>query len=96
MRHLVEILRDNRDEQISFKFAISGVLTHETMVFNRADLYGCDRQNPRGERHPLSVLTGPAHRLGGGANRIKVRASKLLWTNALAGYPTAERRRELC
>ena len=38
LRHLVEILRDNRDEQISFKFASSGVLTHETMVFNRADL----------------------------------------------------------
>ena len=38
LRHLVEILRDNRDEQISFKFASSGVLTHETMVFNRAEL----------------------------------------------------------
>ena len=38
LRHLVEILRDNRDEQISFKFAASGVLTHETMVFNRAEL----------------------------------------------------------
>jgi hypothetical protein len=38
LRHLVEILRDNRDEQLSFKFASSGVLTHETMVFNRGDL----------------------------------------------------------
>jgi len=38
LRHLVEILRDTRDEQISFKFAASGVLTHETMVFNRAEL----------------------------------------------------------
>ena len=38
LRHLVEILRDNRDEQVSFKFANSGVLTHETMVFNRAEL----------------------------------------------------------
>jgi len=38
LRHLVELLRDSRDEQISFKFAASGVLTHETMVFNRADL----------------------------------------------------------
>jgi hypothetical protein len=35
---LVELLRDNHDEQISFKFAASGVLTHETMVFNRSDL----------------------------------------------------------
>src|SRR6266581_6498911 len=33
LRHLVEILRDSRDERISFKFASSGVLTHETMVF---------------------------------------------------------------
>ena len=38
LRHLVEILRDSRDERISFKFASSGVLTHETMVFNRKDL----------------------------------------------------------
>jgi S1-C subfamily serine protease len=38
LRHLVEILRDSRDEQLSFKFASSGVLTHETMVFNRRDL----------------------------------------------------------
>ncbi len=38
LRNLVEILRDSRDEQISFKFASSGVLTHETMVFNRKDL----------------------------------------------------------
>ena len=28
LRHLVEILRDNRDERITFKFASSGVLTH--------------------------------------------------------------------
>jgi hypothetical protein len=38
LRHLVELLRDNHDEQLSFKFASGGVLTHETMVFNRADL----------------------------------------------------------
>lgn len=38
LRNLVEILRDNRDEQISFKFAAAGVLTHETMVFNRREL----------------------------------------------------------
>lgn len=38
LRHLVEILRDSRDEQISFKFASAGVLIHETMVLNRAEL----------------------------------------------------------
>ena len=38
LRHLVELLRDSRDEQITFKFASLGVLTHETMVFNRTDL----------------------------------------------------------
>ena len=38
LRHLVELLRDNHDQQITFKFAKSGVMTHETMVFNRKDL----------------------------------------------------------
>jgi hypothetical protein len=38
LRHLVELLRDNHDEQVSFKFAAGGVLTHETMVFNRAEI----------------------------------------------------------
>ncbi len=38
LRHLVEILRDSRDDQLSFKFASAGVPTHETMVFNRAEI----------------------------------------------------------
>jgi S1-C subfamily serine protease len=38
LRHLVEILRDNGDPQITFKFAKASQRTHETMVFNRAEL----------------------------------------------------------
>jgi S1-C subfamily serine protease len=54
--HLVEILRDNRDEQISFKFAASGVLTHETMVFNRAELMEATGKilEENGIRYPYS------------------------------------------
>ncbi len=56
MRHLVELLRDNRDEQVSFKFASSGVLTHETMVFNRADLMNATGKilEENGIRYPYS------------------------------------------
>lgn len=57
LRHLVEVLRDNRDEQISFKFASSGVLTHETMVFNRAELMNSTAKilEENGIRFPLSA-----------------------------------------
>jgi hypothetical protein len=56
LRHLVEILRDNRDDQVSFKFANSGVLTHETMVFNRADLMDATAKilEENGIRYPYS------------------------------------------
>jgi S1-C subfamily serine protease len=56
LHHLVEILRDNHDEQISFKFASSGVLTHETMVFNRADLMDATGKilEENGIRYPFS------------------------------------------
>jgi S1-C subfamily serine protease len=56
LRHLVELLRDNRDEQVSFKFAASGVLTHETMVFNRAELKEATGKilEENGIRHPFS------------------------------------------
>ncbi|MGH7817665.1 MAG: PDZ domain-containing protein, partial [Candidatus Binatia bacterium] len=54
--HLVELLRDSRDEQISFKFAASGVLTHETMVFNRAELKEATSKilEENGIRYPFS------------------------------------------
>jgi S1-C subfamily serine protease len=56
LRHLVEILRDSRDEQLSFKFASAGVLTHETMVFNRADLMDATGKilEENGIRYPYS------------------------------------------
>jgi len=56
LRHLVEILRDSADEQIAFKFASSGVLTHETMVFNRAELMGSTNKilEENGIRYPYS------------------------------------------
>jgi S1-C subfamily serine protease len=38
LRHLVEILRDNGDPQIAFKFAKASQRMHETMVFNRNEL----------------------------------------------------------
>src|SRR5207249_10759303 len=38
LRHLVELIRDNHDNQITVKFAKSGVMMNETMVFNRTEL----------------------------------------------------------
>jgi S1-C subfamily serine protease len=56
LRHLVEILRDSRDERITFKFASSGVLTHETMVFYRKDLIEATGKilEENGIRYPYS------------------------------------------
>ena len=56
LRHLVELLRDSRDEQLSFKFAASGVLTHETMVFNRSELKEATGKilEENGIRYPFS------------------------------------------
>jgi len=56
LRHLVELLRDSRDERITFKFASSGVLTHETMVFNRKDLIETTSKilEENGIRYPYS------------------------------------------
>jgi S1-C subfamily serine protease len=57
LRHLVEILRDSREQQLTFKFASAGVLTHETMVFNRAELIEATGKilDDNGIRHPYSV-----------------------------------------
>jgi S1-C subfamily serine protease len=56
LRHLVELLRDNHDDQITLKFAKSGVLTHETMVFNRKDLFEATGKilEENGIRYPYS------------------------------------------
>jgi hypothetical protein len=57
LRHLVEILRDSREEQLAFKFASAGVLTHETIVFNRADLIDATGKilEDNGIRYPYSA-----------------------------------------
>jgi S1-C subfamily serine protease len=56
LRHLVEILRDSRDTQITFKFASLGPLTHETMVLNRAELMEATGKvlEDNGIRYPCS------------------------------------------
>ncbi len=56
LRHLMEIVRDNRDPQITLKFANSGSLTHETMVFLRKDLLASTNRilEENGIRHPYS------------------------------------------
>jgi S1-C subfamily serine protease len=55
--HLVEILRDSRDEQVSFKFSAGGILTHETMVFNRNELREATGRilEENGIRYPISA-----------------------------------------
>jgi S1-C subfamily serine protease len=61
LRHLVEILRDSREEQVSFKFASAGVLTHETMVFNRNELKEATAKilEENGIRYPISADLRP-------------------------------------
>lgn len=56
LRHLVEIIRDDRNDQITFKFAKSGALTNETIVFNRQDLIEATGKilEENGIRHPFS------------------------------------------
>jgi S1-C subfamily serine protease len=57
LRHLVELIRDNHDAQITLKFAKSGVMTHETMVFNRIELLQATGRilEENGIRYPFSA-----------------------------------------
>jgi hypothetical protein len=57
LRHLMEIVRDNQEPQIILKFAGSGVLTHETMVFLRDDLLAATNKilEENGIRYPYSA-----------------------------------------
>ena len=61
LRHLVELIRDNRDSQITLKFAKSGVMTHETMVFNRKELLEATGKilEENGIRYPYSADLRP-------------------------------------
>jgi S1-C subfamily serine protease len=56
LRHLVEIVRDLRASQITFKFARSGGVVHESMVFNRDELMAATGKilEDNGIRHPFS------------------------------------------
>jgi S1-C subfamily serine protease len=56
LRHLVEIVRDLKTPQITFKFARSGGFTHESMVFNRDELMAATAKilEENGIRHPFS------------------------------------------
>jgi len=60
LRHLVEVLRDSQESQVTFKFAKSGVLTHETMVFKRDDLIEATGKSleENGIRYPYSTDLG--------------------------------------
>jgi hypothetical protein len=60
LRQLVEIVRDIQDRQITFKFANSGVLTHETMTFNRDELLEATAKilEENGIRYPYSPDLG--------------------------------------
>jgi hypothetical protein len=61
LRHLVELIRDNQDTQIILKFAKSGVMTHETMVFNRKELLDATGKilEENGIRYPYSADLRP-------------------------------------
>jgi hypothetical protein len=56
LRLLVELIRDNHDSQITLKFAQAGVMTHETMVFNRVELLQSTSKilEENGIRYPYS------------------------------------------
>jgi hypothetical protein len=57
LRHVVEIVRDSQDPQVVLKFAPSGVLTHETMVFRRDELLNATNKilEENGIRYPYSA-----------------------------------------
>jgi S1-C subfamily serine protease len=57
LRHVMEIIRDSQDPQIILKFAGSGVLTHETMVFRREELLTATNKilEENGIRYPYSA-----------------------------------------
>jgi S1-C subfamily serine protease len=56
LQHLVQLVRDNNNPRVTFKFAKSGRRMHETMVFNRAELVESTSHilEENGIRHPYS------------------------------------------
>ncbi len=75
LRHLVEILRDNGEAQVTFKFASLGPVTHETMVFNRAELMAATGKilEENGIRYPYSADLRPVWENGA---RVERRAAR--------------------
>jgi hypothetical protein len=56
LQHLVQLLRDDTQSQITLKFARASRRTHETMVFNRAELLESTAKiiEENGIRYPYS------------------------------------------
>jgi S1-C subfamily serine protease len=56
LQHLVQILRENNEPRITFKFARAGRRLHETMVFNRSELVESTSKilEENGIRYPYS------------------------------------------
>ena len=56
LQHLVQLLRDDTQPQITLKFARASRRTHETMVFNRAELLESTAKiiEENGIRYPYS------------------------------------------
>jgi S1-C subfamily serine protease len=56
LQHLVQILRENNEPRITFKFAKTGRRLHETMVFNRGELVESTSKilEENGIRYPYS------------------------------------------
>ena len=62
LRDLVQFLHDDREPQITLKFAKASRRTHETMVFNRAELLESTAKiiEENGIRYPYSPDLRPA------------------------------------
>jgi S1-C subfamily serine protease len=61
LQHLVQLLRENNEPRITFKFAKTGRATHETMVFDRSELVESTSKilEENGIRHPYSADLRP-------------------------------------
>ena len=61
LQHVVQLLRENNEPRVTFKFAKTGRRTHETMVFNRGELVESTSMilEENGIRHPYSLDLRP-------------------------------------
>ncbi|HWO41742.1 MAG TPA: trypsin-like peptidase domain-containing protein [Candidatus Eisenbacteria bacterium] len=94
LRHLVEILRDTGDSQVTFKFARASQPTHETMVFERADLFAATEKilEENGIRYPSSAdLRSIWDKSVGGAHAVPGDGCCAAIPAAVGPEPDAER-----